>query len=171
MLTISDPPLRTGAARLSSLSQPRGEAMLEISPDKMAALAANASAALELLEDGVHSEGVLRGLAEGEEFCVFLERGAHARTKLESFSAAGLAAGEFVGLVLSTESGKELANKVDLVLQQVRHIRDRLSHGLMPKFKMAELVVLRDYFYSFARALAHQEALRYRLARDIESQH
>jgi hypothetical protein len=145
--------------------------MLEISPDKMAGLAANASAALELLEDGVRSEGVLRGLAEGEEFCIFLERGANARTRLESFSAAGLAAGEFVGLVLSTDSGKELANKVHLVLEQLRQIRNRLSHGMMPKFTMHELEVLRDYFYSFARALAHQEALRERLARDIESQH
>jgi hypothetical protein len=145
--------------------------MLEITPDKMAALAANASAAIELLENGVRTEGVLRGLAEGEEFCTVLERGTNARTKLESFSAAGLAAGEFTGLVLSTESGKELANKVHQVLEQLRVLRNRLSHGLTPKFKAQDLEGLRDYFYSFARALAHQEALRARLARELESQH
>jgi hypothetical protein len=145
--------------------------MIETSPERMAALAANASAALELLEDGVRTAPVLSGLGEGEQFCVFLERGAVARVQSESFSAAGLAAGEFVGFVNSTELGKELTSKVQSVLEQVRMLRNGLTKGtskIPPSIRLAEL---RDYFYRFSRTLAQHEALRERLARDLESDH
>jgi hypothetical protein len=137
---------------------------------EMAALAANASAALELLEDGIHSDVVLRGLAEGEEFCAFLEKGGNARATRESFSAAGLAAEEFMSLVLSTNSGQELANKVYGVSQQLHMLHLRLKQGLPLKNFAKELEELRDYFYIFARALTHQDALRERIARELESQ-
>ena len=138
---------------------------------EMAALAANASAALELLEDGIRTDIVLRGLAEGEEFCAFLEKGDSARTTRESFSAAGLVAEEFMSLVLSTNSGQQLANRVQKVSQQLRTVRLRLEQGLPLKKFNKELEELRDYFYIFARALTHQDALRERIARELESQH
>ena len=129
----------------------------ESTPDRMAALAANASAAFELLEDGVRTDSVLRGLAEGEELCAFMEKGVSARTKLESFSAAGLTAGEFVGLVLSTYHGKELVDQVPDVLEQLRALRTGLSRGIAPRSSADHLESLRDYFYRFTRALAQAQ--------------
>jgi len=135
----------------------------------MAALAANASAACELLAGGIRTDFVLRGLTEGEEFCLFLDKGAKARTQTERFSAAGLAAGEFVALVSSTDVGKDLAERVPFVLEQVKTLRKEFSVGIISRSRLADVESLRNYFYHFARALSHQEALRERLARDLES--
>ena len=89
---------------------------MNISLGEMAACAANASVAIELLAAGVRTESVWRGLAEGERLCLLLDRGMSARANRESFSAAGLAAGEFADLVMSTEVGKVLAAKAGDVL-------------------------------------------------------
>jgi hypothetical protein len=135
---------------------------VSLSFGEAAACAANASAAVELLADGARAAGVLHGLADGERLCELLECGMRARTNRESFSAAGLAAGEFVGLVISSKTGEALVSKISGVLGQMRQIRYGLTPGPI------QLEELRDYFYALTRVLSHQGALRRRLTRDLE---
>ncbi len=103
-----------------------------ISPENMTALASHASAALDLVEVGVIDESVKRALAEGEQFCQFLERGASARTS-EYFSAVNLAAGDYTNFVVSMPGGDlfqarvpQVKQKLELVIGQINEVINRV---------------------------------------------
>lgn len=143
--------------------------MVLISTDSLAALAAHASASLDLIELGVVDKNVVSGLKEGEEFCQYVEVGRSARASSERFSARSLAAAEFTTLVFAMPDGEELVQRVGEVRQQLDGLVRELLGGHTPDLGTVE--ILRGYFMSFAERLPYLEGIRDRLAKDLRGAH
>lgn len=141
-----------------------------ISPSEMSALAANASAALNLLSrGGTPDDDVLEGLAEGAHFCEVLVKGDEVQKSTSHFfSAERIAASEFRDLVFEMPGVAEVTRVVPDPVSEIQTIQKAIDHSATVTEELREKALkLAAYFDYFAIKLPFFEAIRDRMVADM----
>lgn len=144
-----------------------------ISPSEMSALAANASAALNILSRGGNAdEDVLDGLAEGAHFCEVLANGDEVhKSASHFFSAERIAASEFRDLVFEMPGVTEVTSVVPDPMSEMQSIREAVSQSAaaITEDLREKSIKLAAYFDYFAIKLPFFEAIRDRMVADTRN--